>query len=102
MSCGSVQCGWCRRLARRIRGCRYAAVVRIGSRVGVNADTLRGWCKRADIDAGKRPGTDYASKTRPAAARTARDEALMSLSTVPQATILEIVDDIFLPLVLVR
>jgi len=31
-----------------------------------------------------------------------RHEALMSLSTVPQATILEIVDDIFLPLVLVR
>lgn len=34
-----------------------AAVVRIGSRVGVNADTLRGWCKQADIDAGKRAGT---------------------------------------------
>jgi transposase len=34
-----------------------AAVVRIGARVGVNADTLRGWCKQADIDAGKRPGT---------------------------------------------
>jgi transposase-like protein len=34
-----------------------AAVVRIGQRTGVNADTLRGWCKQADIDAGKRPGT---------------------------------------------
>jgi transposase len=34
-----------------------AAVVRIGSRVGVNADTLRGWCKQAAIDAGERPGT---------------------------------------------
>jgi transposase len=34
-----------------------AAVVRIGQRTGVNADTLRGWCKRADIDAGRRPGT---------------------------------------------
>ena len=34
-----------------------AAVIRIGGRVGVNADTLRGWCKQADIDAGKRPGT---------------------------------------------
>jgi transposase len=33
-----------------------AAVVRIGQRTGVNADTLRGWCKQADIDAGKRPG----------------------------------------------
>ena len=40
-----------------IRSCRSTAVVRIGSRVGVNADTLRGWCKQADIDAGKRPGT---------------------------------------------
>ena len=34
-----------------------AAVVRIGTRVGVNADTLRGWVKEADIDAGHRPGT---------------------------------------------
>ena len=34
-----------------------AAVVRIGQRVGVNADTLRGWCKQAEIDAGQRPGT---------------------------------------------
>jgi transposase len=33
------------------------AVLRIGSRVGVNADTPRGWCQQADIDAGKRPGT---------------------------------------------
>jgi transposase len=43
-----------------------AAVVRIGARVGVNADTLRGWCKQADIDAGKRPGTttDEAKKIR--------------------------------------
>jgi transposase len=34
-----------------------AAVARIGTRVGVNPDTLRGWVKQADIDAGKRPGT---------------------------------------------
>jgi transposase-like protein len=33
-----------------------AAVKRIGPRVGVNADTLRGWCKQGDIDAGRRPG----------------------------------------------
>ena len=33
-----------------------AAVVRIGSRVGVNADTLRGWCKQADIDQRDSPG----------------------------------------------
>ena len=34
-----------------------AAVNRIGTKVGVNPDTLRGWIKQADIDAGKRPGT---------------------------------------------
>jgi transposase len=34
-----------------------AAVVRVGTRVGVNVDTLRGWCKQAAIDAGERPGT---------------------------------------------
>jgi transposase len=34
-----------------------AAVKRVGPRVGVNADTLRGWVKQADIDAGRRPGT---------------------------------------------
>lgn len=33
------------------------AVKRIGPRVGVNPDTLRGWVKQADIDAGRRPGT---------------------------------------------
>jgi transposase len=33
------------------------AVERIGQRVGVNADTLRGWCKQAAIDSGARPGT---------------------------------------------
>lgn len=34
-----------------------AAVVRIGQRVGVNPDTLRGWCKQAAIDRGERAGT---------------------------------------------
>lgn len=34
-----------------------AAVVRIGSRVGVNADTLRGWVKQQRIDTGVAPGT---------------------------------------------
>lgn len=32
-------------------------VKRIGERVGVNPDTLRGWCKQAAIDRGERPGT---------------------------------------------
>jgi transposase-like protein len=34
-----------------------AAVIRIAPRVGVNKDTLRGWCKQAEIDTGRRPGT---------------------------------------------
>jgi len=32
-------------------------VRRIGPRVGVNPDTLRGWCKQALVDAGRVPGT---------------------------------------------
>ncbi|MCS3845020.1 transposase [Microbacterium sp. AK031] len=42
----------------------HQAVMRIGQRVGVNPDTLRGWVKQAQIDAGERPGTttDDASK----------------------------------------
>ncbi|GEL21043.1 transposase [Pseudonocardia asaccharolytica] len=34
-----------------------AAVKRIGPRVGIVPDTLRGWCKQARIDAGQAPGT---------------------------------------------
>ncbi len=34
-----------------------AAVHRIGSRVGVAPDTLRGWCKQAAINAGTEKGT---------------------------------------------
>jgi len=34
-----------------------AAVLRIGPRVGVNPDTLRGWCKQHRIDTGQAPGT---------------------------------------------
>ena len=33
------------------------AVIRIGQRVGVNPDTLRGWVKQARIDAGELDGT---------------------------------------------
>ena len=41
-----------------------AAVHRIGPRVGVNPDTLRGWCKQAEIDAGRRPGTTTSDAAR--------------------------------------
>jgi transposase len=34
-----------------------AAVKRIATRVGIVPDTLRGWCRQAEVDAGKRPGT---------------------------------------------
>ena len=34
-----------------------AAVRRIAPKVGVVPDTLRGWIRRAEIDAGRRPGT---------------------------------------------
>lgn len=40
------------------------AVQRIGQRVGVNPDTLRGWCKQAEIDTGRRPGTTTADAQR--------------------------------------
>jgi transposase len=33
-----------------------AAAKRIGPRVGISPDTLRGWVKQADIDEGRRPG----------------------------------------------
>ena len=33
------------------------AVKRVGQRVGVNADTLRGWVKQSAIDRGEQPGT---------------------------------------------
>ena len=37
-----------------------AAVKRVGPRVGVNADTLPGWIRRSDIDAGRAPGVTTA------------------------------------------
>lgn len=36
---------------------KNGAVRRIGPRVGVVPDTLRGWVDRDDVDAGRRPGT---------------------------------------------
>ena len=41
-----------------------AAVVRIGPRVGVVPDTLRGWVKQARIDTGLGPGTTTAEAAR--------------------------------------
>ena len=41
-----------------------AAVVRVGQRVGIVPDTLRGWCKQGEVDAGKRPGTTSSDAAR--------------------------------------
>jgi transposase-like protein len=41
-----------------------AAVRRIGGRLGVSPDTLRGWVKQADVDAGRAPGTSTADGAR--------------------------------------
>jgi len=41
-----------------------AAVKRIGPRVGIVPDTLRGWCEQARIDAGQEAGTTTADAKR--------------------------------------
>src|SRR3954468_23312765 len=41
-----------------------AACRRIGEQPGVNSDTLRGWVKQAQVDAGQRPGTATADAAR--------------------------------------
>ena len=37
---------------------------RIGEQLGINADTLRGWVKQAQVDAGVRPGVSTADAAR--------------------------------------
>jgi transposase-like protein len=37
-----------------------AACKRIGPQLGILPDTLRGWCKQADVDDGLTPGTTAA------------------------------------------
>ncbi len=36
---------------------RPGACTRIGTQLGINVDTLRGWVTQAEVDAGDRPGT---------------------------------------------
>ena len=38
-------------------GQSFGVVPRIAKQLGVGAESLRGWLKQADIDAGNRPGT---------------------------------------------
>jgi|SRR5437763_16526660 transposase len=37
---------------------------RIGQELGINADTLRGWVKQAQIDSGQRPGVSTSDGAR--------------------------------------
>jgi transposase-like protein len=46
-----------------------AACRRIGEQLEINADTLRGWVKQAQIDTGKPPGTSTADAARIPATR---------------------------------
>ena len=41
-----------------------AACRKVGAELGINADTLRGWAKQAQIDRGMRPGTASADAAR--------------------------------------
>jgi transposase len=41
-----------------------AACTRVGEQLGINADTLRGWVKQAEIDSGARPGVSSADSAR--------------------------------------
>ena len=41
-----------------------AACTRVGEQLGINTDTLRGWVKLVEIDAGTRPGVSTADSAR--------------------------------------
>ena len=41
-----------------------AACRKVGAELGINADTLRGWAKQAQIDRGMRPGSTSADAAR--------------------------------------
>lgn len=43
--------------ARRDPATRPGAITRIAGQLGINAETLRTWTKRTEIDEGLRPGT---------------------------------------------
>ena len=43
---------------------QWAAMVSIGAKIGCNAETLRHWVRRAERDAGTRPGLTSDERTR--------------------------------------
>ena len=55
------------RLVRQIRaetGTEFGAVQRVAEQLGYGVESVRTWVKRADIDAGERPGTTTADADR--------------------------------------
>ena len=40
------------------------ACARVGEQLGINRDTLRGWVKQAQVDAGDRPGVSTTDRAR--------------------------------------
>ncbi|MER6987333.1 IS3 family transposase [Micrococcus luteus] len=50
--------------ARQDRARRAGALQRIGEQLGINPETLRGWVKQAEIDAGQAPGVTTAEAQR--------------------------------------
>lgn len=48
----------------RSQGSGKAACRRVGEQLGINAETLRGWVARAEVDDGERAGTTSSDATR--------------------------------------
>ena len=49
---------------RRETGESHGVITRVAKELGVGAESLRGWVRRAEIDSGKRPGTSSADGQR--------------------------------------
>lgn len=50
--------------ARQARGRKAGALQRVGEQLGIKPETLLGWVKQAEIDAGQVPGTTSAEAAR--------------------------------------
>jgi transposase len=49
---------------RRESGQRQGAIAGVAAKLGINRETLRGWVRQAEVDAGARPGTSSADAQR--------------------------------------
>ena len=49
---------------RRETGESHGVITRVAKELGIGAESLRGWVNRAEIDAGRRPGTTSAEAQR--------------------------------------